>query len=48
MASLPPAMNFAEMEEDICKKWKEEDSFKMQDKLSLERGDEVSCCIQPE
>jgi hypothetical protein len=48
MASLPPAMNFAEMEEDICKKWKEEDSFKMQDKLSLERGDEVSCCNQPE
>ena len=42
MASLPPALNFAETEEEICKKWKEEDSFKQQNKLSLERGDDVS------
>jgi hypothetical protein len=42
MASLPPAMNFADEEEKICKKWQDEDTFKMQDKLGLERGDEVS------
>jgi hypothetical protein len=42
MSFLPPALNFAETEEDICKKWKEEDSFLQQNRLSLERGDEVS------
>jgi isoleucyl-tRNA synthetase len=41
MSSLPPALNFAETEEVICKKWAEEDSFQQQNKLSLERGDEV-------
>ena len=41
MSSLPPALNFAESEEEICKKWKEEDTFRQQNKLSLERGDEV-------
>jgi len=41
MSALPPAMNFAAQEEEICKKWKEEDSFHQQDKLSLERGDAV-------
>eukprot|EP00339_Tiarina_fusa_P025630 CAMPEP_0117028748 /NCGR_PEP_ID=MMETSP0472-20121206/20879_1 /TAXON_ID=693140 ORGANISM="Tiarina fusus, Strain LIS" /NCGR_SAMPLE_ID=MMETSP0472 /ASSEMBLY_ACC=CAM_ASM_000603 /LENGTH=1165 /DNA_ID=CAMNT_0004736329 /DNA_START=103 /DNA_END=3600 /DNA_ORIENTATION=+ len=40
MSSLPPALNFAETEEVICKKWKDEDSFQQQNKLSLERGDE--------
>jgi hypothetical protein len=42
MSSLPPALNFAETEEEICKKWAAEKTFKTQDKLSLERGDEVS------
>jgi len=40
MSSLPPALNFAEMEEDIVKKWKEEDAFHRQNQLSKERGDE--------
>ena len=53
MSSLPPALNFAEMEEDVCKQWKEGETFAMQDKLSRERGDKVrivkrtwlgSCC----
>ena len=43
MSSLPPALNFAETEEEICKQWKEQDSFRQQDKLAEERGDEVSC-----
>ena len=42
MANLPPTMNFADAEENIVKKWKDEDTFKVQDKLALERGDEVS------
>jgi len=40
MSSLPPTLNFAETEEEIVKKWKEEDSFRRQNELSLERGDE--------
>lgn len=40
MSSLPPALNFPETEEGICKKWKEEDSFRQQNKLSEERGDD--------
>ena len=42
MSSLPPTFNFAETEVEICKKWAAENTFKTQDKLSLERGDEVS------
>jgi isoleucyl-tRNA synthetase len=42
MSSLPPALNFAETEEGIVKKWKEEKSFQLQNELSIERGDEVS------
>ena len=45
MSSLPPALNFPETEEGICKKWKEEDSFRQQNKLSEERGDDVSFFI---
>ena len=41
MSSLPPALNFAETEEGIVKKWKDENSFHRQNELSLERGDEV-------
>mmetsp|Transcript_17003 Transcript_17003/g.39032 ORF Transcript_17003/g.39032 Transcript_17003/m.39032 type:complete len:1175 (+) Transcript_17003:190-3714(+) len=40
MSSLPPALNFADCEVEICKKWKEEDSFRRQNKLSEERGDD--------
>ena len=40
MSSLPPALNFAQTEEEICKKWQEEGSFHLQSKLSKERGDE--------
>lgn len=42
MSSLPPALNFAETEEVIVKKWKDENSFHLQNELSIERGDEVS------
>ena len=42
MASLPPALDFPKTEEDICAKWAEEETFKNQDKLALERGDEVN------
>lgn len=40
MASLPPTLDFAKTEEEICAKWEKELTFKTQDKLSLERGDE--------
>jgi len=39
MASLPPTLDFAKTEEEICAKWGAEDTFKKQDSLSLERGD---------
>ena len=43
MSSLPGSgpLDFAKMEEEICERWQREQTFKMQDKLSLERGDEV-------
>jgi hypothetical protein len=41
MASLPPALDFAKMEEAICEKWEKEEAFKTQDRLAQERGDEV-------
>ena len=41
MSALPPTLDFAAAEEEICAKWKEEDTFLTQDKLSLDRGDEV-------
>jgi hypothetical protein len=50
MSSLPPALDFPAMELDLVKKWQESGTFQMQNKLSLERGDEVcrlyrSCII---
>ncbi len=42
MANLPPTLDFAKAEEEICAKWAAEDTFKNQDALSLARGDEVS------
>jgi hypothetical protein len=41
MSSLPPALDFAKAEEAICERWAEEGTFKTQDKLGKERGDEV-------
>jgi hypothetical protein len=41
MASLPPALDFPKTEEEICDKWAKEQTFKKQDELALERGDEV-------
>ena len=41
MASLPPNLNFAATEEEICARWAKEGTFKTQDRLSQERGDEV-------
>jgi isoleucyl-tRNA synthetase len=42
MSSLPGNIDFAKSEEDICKKWAEEKTFQTQNRLSEERGDEVS------
>ena len=41
MSSLPGNFEFAKAEEEICAKWKEESTFKTQNRLSEERGDEV-------
>jgi len=41
MASLPPALDFSATEEEICARWEKEGTFKAQDRLSRERGDEV-------
>lgn len=41
MASLPGQLDFAVTEEDICRQWKDEGTFATQNRLSLERGDEV-------
>jgi len=40
MSSLPSDLDFAKIEEEICKKWSNEDTFQVQNKLSLDRGDE--------
>eukprot|EP00577_Skeletonema_sp_RCC1716_P004668 CAMPEP_0113397602 /NCGR_PEP_ID=MMETSP0013_2-20120614/14482_1 /TAXON_ID=2843 ORGANISM="Skeletonema costatum, Strain 1716" /NCGR_SAMPLE_ID=MMETSP0013_2 /ASSEMBLY_ACC=CAM_ASM_000158 /LENGTH=1169 /DNA_ID=CAMNT_0000282225 /DNA_START=67 /DNA_END=3576 /DNA_ORIENTATION=+ /assembly_acc=CAM_ASM_000158 len=39
MASLPPTLDFAKTEEEICSKWSTESTFKTQDALGVERGD---------
>jgi len=41
MSSLPPAMNFPAMEDEICKDWKENDTFQTQNRLAKERNDPV-------
>lgn len=41
MSSLPPTLNFPKMEEELCQGWKDKKTFKMQNNLSLERGDKV-------
>ena len=45
MASLPPALKFPTVEEEICEKWAKEDTFKTQNRLSEERGDEVGLLL---
>ncbi|EEC45000.1 predicted protein [Phaeodactylum tricornutum CCAP 1055/1] len=40
MSALPPNLDFAATEVEICAKWKQESTFQTQDKLSLDRGDE--------
>ena len=42
MSTLSANIDFSKAEEEICQKWKEEDTFKTQNRLSQERGDEVS------
>ena len=39
MASLPPTLDFAKTEEEICTKWSSESTFRTQDALSVERND---------
>ena len=46
MSSLPPALDFPAMEAELVEKWKKENTFHTQDKLSLERGDEVRLAIR--
>jgi hypothetical protein len=41
MSSLPGQIDFAKTEEEICERWQKEDTFQTQNRLSLERGDEV-------
>jgi hypothetical protein len=41
MSSLPAAPDFPSMEEEICRQWQENGTFRKQDQLSLERGDPV-------
>jgi len=41
MSSLPGNIDFPAMEEELCEQWKRENTFQVQDKLCLERGDEV-------
>jgi len=40
MSSLPPALDFAKAEEEICSNWTAEETFKTQQDLGKERGDE--------
>jgi hypothetical protein len=41
MSSLPGALDFSKTEEEICETWKKEETFRNQNRLSLERNDEV-------
>lgn len=40
MTSLPPQLDFPKTEEEICANWAKNETFKTQDRLSRERGDE--------
>jgi hypothetical protein len=44
MSSLPTKLEFPKEEEAICDKWAKESTFKNQNRLSEERGDEVCLC----
>jgi len=39
MAALPPTLDFAKTEEEICTKWSTESTFRTQDALSVSRND---------
>lgn len=41
MSALPRNLDFPATEDEICVKWAEEQTFRIQDKLSLERNDKV-------
>ncbi len=41
MSSFPSKLDFPKAEEEVCEKWKNEDTFKTQNRLSEDRGDEV-------
>ena len=41
MSALAGNIDFAKAEEEVCKKWKDENTFRTQNRLSEERGDEV-------
>ena len=42
MSSLPTgALDFPKTEEEICQRWKDEDTFQVQDQLSRDRNDKV-------
>jgi hypothetical protein len=41
MSSLPGQLDFAATEEEICQEWKTAETFATQNRLALERGDEV-------
>ncbi len=41
MSSLAGNIDFAKTEEDVGAQWKEQDTFRTQNRLSKERGDEV-------
>lgn len=41
MSSLSGQVDFAKTEEEICQKWKDEDTFQTQNRLALERHDPV-------
>jgi hypothetical protein len=46
MSSLPPALDFPSMEEAVCQQWKDGDTFRRQEALSLERGDPVRAFVK--
>jgi len=39
MSFLPPTIEFAKTEEETCSNWTKSDTFRTQDRLSLERND---------
>jgi hypothetical protein len=42
MSSLSGQVDFSKTEDEICQKWKDDNTFQTQNRLSLERQDPVS------